>query len=254
MLLSSPLLLAAVACVGLIAISEIGFRIGRRLQAGIDAPARALEGTVQTASLGLLALLLGFSFSLVASRYDTRRHVVVREANAIDTAYLRAQLLPDPQRAESQEIFRRYVAERIRAYDLGTPTAATAAIRSKELQDALWTRAMTAARDGRVSPIFTTAVVQALNEVIDSSEAAVSAFEDKIPAAIMWLLIAIAGITAAITGYCDGATGRRLLLALGVQPLLVALVIAAIADMDEPFRGTVSVSRKPLVRAEESMQ
>jgi ABC-type methionine transport system permease subunit len=70
----------------------------------------------------------------------------------------------------------------------------------------------------------------------------------------MWLLIAIAGITAAITGYCDGATGRRLLLALGVQPLLVALVIAAIADMDEPFRGTVSVSRKPLVRAEESMQ
>src|SRR5271169_1628111 len=135
MLIASPLLLLIVVYVGSLAISEIGFRIGRPLRARTDEPARGLEGAVQAAALGLLALLLGFSFSLVASRYDARREVIVHEANAIGTAYLRAQLLPEPQRSESREIFHRYVAERIRAYDLGTEAATNAAIRSEELQD-----------------------------------------------------------------------------------------------------------------------
>ncbi len=254
MALPSPLLLMVVVYAALVATGEIGFRVGRRLRTRVDEPGRALDGAVQAASLGLLALLLGFSFSLVASRYDSRRDVLLREANAIGTAYLRAQLLPDPQGPESQAIFRRYVVERIRAYDLGTQAAAEAAIRSKELQDALWTRAMTAARDGRASPIFAAAVVQSLNEVIDSSEAAVTAFENRIPQSIMALLLAVAAIAAGITGYCDGVSGRRLLLALAVQPLLVALVIGTIADMDQPFHGAVRVSRNALVRLEESMR
>jgi hypothetical protein len=253
-LFSSPLLLTAIVYAGLVATGEVGFRIGRRFRARVDEKARALEGAVQTAVLGLLALLLGFSFSLVATRYDSRREVVLREANAIGTAYLRAQLLPDPQRPESQEIFRRYVLERIRAYDLGTQAAADAAARSKELQDALWTRAMTAAREGRVSPIFATTVVQSLNEVIDSSESAVTAFENRLPESIMALLLAVAAVAAGITGYCDGVSERRLLLVLAVQPLLVALVIGTVADMDQPFRGTVHVSRNALVRVEESMR
>jgi hypothetical protein len=253
-LIASPLLLLIVVYVGSLAISEIGFRIGRPLRAHTDEPARGLEGAVQAAALGLLALLLGFSFSLVASRYDSRREVIVREANAIGTAYLRAQLLPEPQRSESREILRRYVAERIRAYDLGTEAAKSAAIRSKELQDALWSRAMTTAGDERVAPVFTATVVQSLNEVIDSSEEAVTAFENEIPRSIMRLLLAIAAVVAGIAGYCDGVSGRRLLLVFAVQPLLVALVIATITDMNQPFRGRVRVSQNALVRAEASMQ
>jgi hypothetical protein len=254
MRLSSPLLLLAVVFVSLLAASEIGFRVGRWRQARTDERARRLEDSVQTASLGLLALLLGFSFSLVASRYDSRRQVIVREANAISTAYFDAELLAEPHRSELQATFRRYVVMRIRAYYLGTEAAADAAIRSKELQDTLWKRAMAAARDERVPPVFATAVARSLSEVNDSSEAAVSAFENKMPGSIMRLLLAIAGISTWIAGYCDGVRGRRLFLVLIVQPLLIALVITVIADMDEPFRGWLRVSKNPLVRAQESMQ
>jgi hypothetical protein len=251
---ASPLLLLIVVYVGSLAISELGFRMGARFRARTDEPARGLEGAVQAAALGLLALLLGFSFSLVASRYDSRREVIVREANAIGTAYLRAQLLPEPQRSESREILRRYVAERVRAYDLGTEVAATAATRSTELQDALWAHAMTAARDERVAPVYAASVAESLNDVIDSSEEAVTAFENEIPQSIVRLLLAIAAVVAGIAGYCDGLIERRLLLVFAVQPLLVALVIATIADMDQPFRGRVRISQNALVRVEASMR
>ncbi len=254
MLLSSPLLLLAFVYVALVAISEVGFRIGRHFQSRTDESGRDLQGAVQTALLGLLALLLGFSFGLVASRYESRREVIVREGNAIGTGYLRAELLPEPQRSESQSLFRRYVDERIRAYDLGTEAAGDAAARSRELQEALWTRAMTAAGDDRVPSVFATTVVESLNEVIDSSEAAVASFENKIPQAIMRLLFAIAAISAAVTGYCNGVNARRLLLVLAVQPLVIALVIATIADMDQPFRGRVLVSQNALVRAQAAMR
>jgi hypothetical protein len=251
---SSPLPVLAVVYVSLVAASEFGFRVGRWRQSRTDEKARRLEDSVQTASLGLLALLLGFSFSLVASRYDSRRQVIVGEANAISTAYLDAELLAEPHRSELQATFRRYVVMRIRAYDLGTAAAADAAIRSKELQDTLWKRAMAAARDDRVPPVVATAVARSLSEVNDSSEAALSAFENKMPESILGLLFAIAGITTWIAGYCDGVRGRRLLLVLVVQPLLIALVITVIADMDHPFRGWLRVSKNPLVRAQERME
>jgi hypothetical protein len=252
--LSSPLLLLALVYVSLVAASEIGFRVGRWRQSRADEGTRHLEDSVQTASLGLVALLLGFSFALVASRYDSRRQVVVHEANAISTAYFDAELLPEPHRSELQATLRRYVVTRIRAYDLGTEAAADAAIRSKQLQDTLWKRTMAAAGDERVSPIFATAIARSVSEVNDSSEDAMSAFENKLPGSIMRLLFAVAGIATWIAGYCDGMRGRRLLLVLVVQPLLIALVIIVIADMDEPFRGWLHVSKNPLVRTQESME
>src|SRR5262249_30605330 len=156
---------------------------------------------------------------------------------AISTAYHDAELLAEPYRTEMQATFRRYVVMRIRAYDLGTQAAADAAIRTRELQDTLWKRAMVAAHDAPVSPFFTVAVARSLSEVSDSSEAAVSAFENRMPGSITRLLFTIAGIATWIAGYCDGVRGKRLLLVLIVQPLLIALVITVIVEMDEPFRG-----------------
>jgi hypothetical protein len=254
MQLSSPLLLLALVFLGLVAASEVGFRIGRWRQSRTDEGARELEDAVQTASLGLLALLLGFSFSLVVTRYDTRTDVIVREANAIGSAYHDAELLAEPYRSEMQATFRRYVVMRIRAYDLGTAAAADAAIRTRELQDTLWKGAMAAAHDAPVSPFFTVAVARSLSEVSDSSEAAVSAFENRMPGSITRLLFTIAGIATWIAGYCDGVRGRRLLLVLVVQPLLIALVITVILEMDEPFRGWLHVRKNALVRVQETMQ
>ena len=90
--------------------------------------------------------------------------------------------------------------------------------------------------------------------MIDASKVAVSAFEDKVPWSVMGLLVAVAAIASGVAGYCDGVSERRLVLVLAVQPLLVALVIVTIADMDQPFQGLVRVSRKALERAQETVQ
>src|SRR5579871_3973238 len=102
MQLTSPLLLLAAVYGSLVAAGEIGFRIGRLREPRTDERVHRLEDSVQTAALGLLALLLGFSFSLVATRYDTRNEVIVHEANAITTAYLDAELLPEPHCTDMQ--------------------------------------------------------------------------------------------------------------------------------------------------------
>jgi hypothetical protein len=250
----SPLVLFAVVYGSLIAASEIGFRIGRLRQPRTDEKAYHLEEAVQTASLGLMALLLGFSFSLAASRYDSRNQVIVHEANAITTAYFDAELLPEPHRSEMAATFRRYVVLRIHAYDLGTEVAADSAIRSWKLQEVLWKEGMAAARDQRVPPEFATAVSRSLSQVADTSEAAMSAFENRLPESMVMLLFAVAGIATWIAGYCDGERARRLILVIFIQPLLIALVITVITDMDEPFTGWLHVIKSPLERAQESMK
>jgi hypothetical protein len=254
MRLSSPLLLFALVYASLVAASEIGFRVGRMRQSQTDEKAYHLEQAVQTASLGLLALLLGFSFSLAAYRYDSRNQVIVHEANAITSAYFDAQLFPEPHRSELQATFRRYVAVRMHAYDLGTQAAADAALRSRELQTTLWSEALAAAHDERVPPEFATAVTRALSHLGDSSEAAVGAFENRLPESMLKLLFTVAGIVTWISGYCDGERARRLILVVFVQPLLIALVITVVTDMDEPFQGWLRVITNPLERVQESMQ
>jgi len=88
---------------------EIGFRLGRRGKAKGNEPTRSQVNVLQAASLGLLALLLGFTFSMALTRFDTRKQLVLDEANAIGTTFLRAQLLPDPARKEVSDLLRRYV-------------------------------------------------------------------------------------------------------------------------------------------------
>src|SRR5512139_717427 len=78
--------------------SEVGFQIGRVRRADVDESGKSQINTLQAAILGLLALLLGFTFSMVLSRFDARKHMVLEESNAIGTCYLRAQMLPEPQK------------------------------------------------------------------------------------------------------------------------------------------------------------
>jgi hypothetical protein len=239
---------------GLVVASDLGFRLGRRQRAAADDPARSLVGATRTSFLGLLALLLGFAFAFAAVRYDTRCAVIVREANAIATAYQRADLLPEPQCSETQDLLRRYVAERMRAYDLGTDAASAAARESQTLQNAIWSRVVTAVGGDRIEPAIASTVLTGFSAVFDSSEEALTAFENGIPVSILGLLSVVAAISAAVTGYSDGLSRRRMVLLVAVQPMLVALVIATINDLDRPFRGVVNVSQNSLTRVARSMR
>jgi hypothetical protein len=251
---SNPVLVFFAVLGALLVTSDLGFRLGRRQRATADDATRSLVGATCASFLGLLALLLGFAFAFAAGRYNSRCDVVMREANAIATAYRSAGLLPEPQRSEIREMLRRYVADRMRVYELGTEAAAAAARECGTLQGALWARVVTAATGKEIQPVIAGTVLATFNAAFNSSEEALVAFENSLPSSILGLLSIVAAISAAVTGYSDGLSRKRMLLLVVVQPILVALVIATIHDLDRPFRGVVRVSRASLTRAAGGMR
>ena len=129
--------------------SEIGHHLGLRV-AG-----EANVSTLEAAMLGLLALMISFTFAMALSRFDARRDVLLREANAIGTAALRARLLPTPYGAESLKLFRDYVQTRLDITTrVPTPDEMNAAIaRSNAIQETLWLQVKSAmAKDNSVVP------------------------------------------------------------------------------------------------------
>jgi len=174
----------------MLAFAEIGFRPGLRVHRA-DVHKGTLGG-IQGAILGLLGPLLGFTFALAAGRFDLRRELVLKEANAIGTTYLRASLLPPAHVEPVEELLRRYVDRRLEFYPKVTDPASFAAEmeKSRAIQKELWRHATAASREAP-TPI-TAAFVTALSETIDTEAQRVEAGRARIPAAVWFLLLIVA--------------------------------------------------------------
>jgi hypothetical protein len=224
--------------------AEAGWRLGnyRRQRAGHekDAPVGAAVGSM----LGLLAFLLAFTFGMAASRFDTRKQLVLQEANAIGTAYLRAEMLPEPERGETRNLLRQYATLRVG----GVTSLMTPEVVAKvgALHDRLWAEAVAAAEKNPGS-ILGGLFVQSLNEVIDLDETRVTAGRNRIPDSIWVVLYIVTILTMAALGYQFGLTGER----SWVVTILLALVFTAamflIADLDRPQAGLLRVSQQPMI-------
>jgi hypothetical protein len=224
--------------------SEAGWRLGdyarRRPKHEKDAPIGAVVGS----TLGLLAFLLAFTFGMAASRYDTRKQLVLQEANAIGTAYLRAELLPEPQRGEIRNLLREYAAPRVRGVTwLMTPEARA---QSSALHDKLWAAAVAATAQNPGS-ITGGLFIQSLNELIDLDETRVTAGRNHIPDSIWMVLYAVTILTMAAMGYQFGLTGERSWPVTILATLVFTTVILLIADLDRPQRGILQVSQQALI-------
>ena len=150
--------------IGNFLLEECGFRLGRLRAGRTQKESDATVGAIVAAELGLLAFLLAFSFGIAASRFDLRRHVLLDEANAVGTAYLRAAMLPEAQGASIRHLLREYTDVRLQA-TTGTPIDQVLR-RSEGIHQQLWTEAVAAAgHDARSVP--TGLFIQSLNEVID---------------------------------------------------------------------------------------
>jgi hypothetical protein len=180
----SGLFIATVAAVVLAV--EGGYRLGQYRRRRSDQEKEAPVGAIVAATLGLLAFILAFTFGLAASRFDARRLLVLKESNAIGTAYLRAGLLPEPNGPEIRRLLREYVDVRLEAIQPGA--AEQAASKSGELHRALWEKATgVAAKDPHsiVSGLF----IQSLNEVIDvHSERVMFGLHSRIPE-MVWIAL-----------------------------------------------------------------
>ena len=191
----------------------------------------AMVGSV----LGLLAFMLAFTFSMAASRFDARRQVVLEEANAIGTAYLRARLLPEPQRAEVAKLLREYVDVRVRGVQEGKVAEAVA--RSEEMHEQLWSRA-TAAAEKNPGSIMTGLFIQSLNEVIDlHAKQVLIGVRSRIPISIWGGLFALAIGGMVSMGYQAGLSATRRSPAMLLLVLAFAGVLFLIGDLDRPYEG-----------------
>ena len=230
---------------------EGGYRLGRsrrkRSEGEVEAPVGAMVG----ATLGLLAFMLAFTFGSAAERYDSRRQLVLDEANAIGTTYLRAGMLPD-RRDEVRRLLRDYVDTRLEAVRSGKIVDGIR--QSEQLQEQLWAQAVTLGERNPGS-IVVGLFVTSLNEVIDiHSKRLTAGVRNRIPGAIWLALLAVAVLALAAMGYHAGLAGPTRSLAQVAVALTFSVVIGLIGDLDRPQEGTLTVSQQALVDLRQSMQ
>lgn len=246
--------LAIVAATILLVAAESGYRLGLRLHAAGDSARRDQIGAVHAAVLGLLALLMGFTFSMALERYDHRRELVVRQANTIGTTWLRAGLLPDPLRQPVRHLLGAYVDLQVHFHDSLRDPAQEAAGRgrSAEIESMIWQHAEAAAKEAPND--ITATFVETLNDMIDTDAARVFESTNRIPPGVWLILVLVAAVGCWTGAYGAGADGVRSLLTSVLFPLLVTVVMLLIFDLNNERRGAISVSQQPLIDLQNSMR
>jgi hypothetical protein len=203
---------------------------------------------ITTASLTLLALIIGFSFSMALNRYDQRRNYEEEEANAIGTEYVRADLLPAADAARIRGLLTRYLDQRLLFYTIWDPARLESIGKETErLQNEMWAIVQT---DGRAdaSPRMALAI-SGMNDVINRQGYTQAAFLYRIPLGAWGTMIALSICCCLLIGY--GAHRRGPLIA--VVPLLVAVSLFFIADIDSPRRGAIRVPPQNLISLSRSL-
>jgi hypothetical protein len=231
-------------------LSQRGWGSGRRATDGEGA-----FGIIDGAVFGLLGLLIAFTFSGAAGRFDERRKLIVDEANAIGTAYLRIDLVSPAHQAGLRETMRRYLDARLAAYRALPDLAAARVqlVRSQQLQTQLWQQAVAAVADTPSSAVL---LMPALNEVFDIATTRSMATQIHPPRVIFVLLFAFALLSALIAGHASAGSGGRHWLHSGVFAFVLAGAVYVIIDMEYPRLGFIRVDAfdQALVDVRDSMK
>lgn len=240
---------------GGLAIGMFGsWRVGQWWGRGrIGEPNEARQERLQDASLALLGLLLGFTFSMALSKHEQRRLLVVTDSNGIGDFYTCASLVKPPERERLQAIIRNYAEHRL--------LIARGRLDDTSLQDRLAeVRRMHSQMQDEVDRAISNGtpvvvpLVNTLNNLTSNHSARVAALRDRLPASIVILLYFSAMVSLGLVGINQGATGER----HPASPLafiaVVCLVVWVILDLNQPNQGMITVSQEPMVRVLESMQ
>jgi hypothetical protein len=232
------------------AVSELGWHLGTRN----EGRGGANISTLESAMLGLLALIIGFTFAMALSRFEARREAVLNEANAIGTTALRARLLPDPHRAETLKLLREYIQLRLDVIQSGQSLAERRAAvdRSNDIQEALWlqVRALIVKDSGMVP---TGLFIQSLNEMIDDQAKRLAALRNRVPNVVLLGLFGIAAVVGGFAGYAGGRDTKRTRLPVYIMGFLVATVILLILDIDRPSSGFITNNQQSMIDTAASM-
>ncbi len=236
-------LFALALFVGMLILLSVGRRIGTRHLAIDPKGARTGAGTIEAAVFALLGLLIAFTFSGAVSRFDNRRNLIVEEANAIGTAYLRLDLLPDGAQPALREEFRRYVEYRLAVFrklpDVQASNAELAA--ATVLQGKIWSQAVAASQAEGATPSAPMLLLPALNQMIDITTTRAMALQLHPAHIIFGMLFLVALASALLAGYAmAGGKDPKWLHVIGFA-LVIPLTVYVILDIEFPRFGLIRV-------------
>ena len=238
------------AVVAMIAF-EVGYRVGlwwqRRTPDEKEGPTGMLVGSL----LALLGFLLAVTMGMASDRFDTRRQLVLQEANAIGTTYLRAGYLDEPYGDKIRFILRQYVPLRVNVTDRALFESKR--IASAALLDQAWTLTEELARATPESDVLAL-FIESLNETIDLQSARTTAIViARVPESVLLLLFAGEVLTMGMVGYSAGLTRRRGLTTALVLVFVLGAVLTLLVDLDRPRDGFLTVSQQPLLALQEQI-
>lgn len=227
----------------MLVVLELGRRFGMRRLKQDPEGARAGAGTVEGAVFALLGLLIAFTFSGAAGRFDTRRQLIVEETNQIGTAYLRLDLLRAEAQPALREKFRQYLDSRIETYRKLPDMAAAKRELGKTvaLQGEIWRLAVAASKAEGAAPGAPVLLLPALNGMFDIVTTRTLATEIHPPTIIFVMLISLALASALMVGYAMAGSKGHNWLHVVALPLVIAASIYVILDIEYPRFGFIRV-------------
>lgn len=252
----TSILLTGGLFVGMIALLELGRWLGRRRLGKDEEGGRAGLGAVEGAVFALMGLLIAFTFSGAATRFDARRQLIVEEANAIGTAWLRLDLLPSGTQPELRDLFRGYLDARLAVYQkLPDLQGARAELdKANALQGEIWKRAVTASQ--QASTPLAAQLIPALNETFDIATTRTMAAQIHPPAVIFVMIGVLALMCSLLAGYAmAGGKSRSWIHSIGFA-LIMATTVYVILDLEFPRFGLIRIDAmdRVLYELRESMK
>jgi hypothetical protein len=225
--------------------AELGFRIGIWFQNRDNSSQKTpMTGAVVGGMLGLMAFLLAFCIGIVINQHNGRKSMVVTEANAVGTAYLRAGFLSENDRALSRDLLREYVEIRLAAASDPSVLESTLT-RSEAIHVQLWSLVEGAASEGLGSELFAL-FVESINEVFDVHTLRLAAIDLRLPNVLGTVLYAATMLSFLLVGVASSADGKRDPVAILLFALAFVAVFMIIVDLDRPQEGLLTVSQTAL--------
>ena len=252
-LLTAPIWLIGFAIYGgMVAAAFIGWRLRARTEPKGETRSHNEEGYVVSSVMGLLALLVGFTFALAIDRYDTRRQLVLDEANAIGTTYLRTQLLDEPHRSRISRLLEAYTDNRIDLARSGKGEAMDARLaRSNQLVTQLWSATVDAFPAMETRPL-SSAYISSMNEMIDMDSARQQSRRTHVPLEVFVMLLAYQIIASGVLGYV--LAGRRGRTTASLLLILFGGTLLLVIDIDRPTSGGIVEDQKPMLELQSTIK